>query len=286
MSLVARAEPAVFRGAPQEIADAIRNASAESGVSFSYLMAQAAVESGFRADAKAPTSSATGLYQFIERTWLDMVREYGDKFGLGHYADALESGRVDRDLRREILDLRKDPKTAAQMAAQYACENQDRLERTVGGRIGDTELYLAHFLGPAGAARFLKAWRSDPGQAAAEVLPDAARANRSIFYDRKGTRSLDQVYRHFAAKFRDCDAPAAPTASSFALAAAAPSAKPAAPGQVPQGEWRAAQSPAARIKTAALSPTAYAAKIFMAALRAPGEEAPRAMPGAIAHRAS
>src|SRR3546814_19009170 len=116
-------------------------------------MAKAAVESGYRTDVKAPTSSATGLYQFIERTWLGMVEEHGAKYGLEDYAKALESGSVDGKARRAILDLRADPKLSALMAAEYARANKAHLERSVGGTLGDTELYLPHFLGPAGHER-------------------------------------------------------------------------------------------------------------------------------------
>ena len=263
MGLTVRGEAAVFRGATPEVTAAIKQASAESGVSFSYLMTKAATESGFRADAKAATSSATGLYQFIEKTWLNMVREHGDKVGLGRYADALESGRVDGKLRKEILALRNDPGTAAQMAAQYACDNKEHLEKTVGCKVGDTELYLAHFLGPGGAQKFLTAYRADPNRAAASVCPDAAGANRSIFYDRGGSaRSLREVYDRFAAKFGQCEAAAPVTALTARqpLATAAPAASKAV-------------SAAAAIRAPnVLSPTAFAAKLFMAGLSVPGEK--------------
>ena len=272
MTETIRTEPAAFRRATPEVAAAIKSASAESGVSFSYLMTKAATESGFKADAKAPTSSATGLYQFIERTWLNMVKEHGDKVGLDRYADALENGKVDRSMRQEILDLRKDPSMAAKMAAQYACENKEHLERKVGGKVGDTELYLAHFLGPAGAERFLKACRADPNRSAASVCPDAARANRNIFYDKEGPRTLKEVYEHFAAKFNQCEAtdasalltrPVTPAASSQPL--------PGAIGATTPSTARSAAPPPV------LSPTAYAARIFMAGLSMPGEAGNRAM---------
>ena len=54
---------------PKNVYDAIKNAAAKTGVNFTYLMEKAAVESSFNPDAKAKTSSATGLFQFIEQTW-------------------------------------------------------------------------------------------------------------------------------------------------------------------------------------------------------------------------
>src|SRR3546814_9584431 len=102
------------------------------------------------------------------------------------------SGSVDGKARRAILDLRADPKLSALMAAEYARANKAHLERSVGGTIGDTELYLAHFLGPAGAERFLSAMHRDPDRIAANILPEAASANRAIFYGRTGARSPDR----------------------------------------------------------------------------------------------
>src|SRR5690606_16989822 len=117
MTAIRTIQPAVFKGASNEVRNAVQLASAETGVSFSYLMAKAAVESGYRTDVKAPTSSATGLFQFIERTWLTMVKEHGAKYGLEDYAAKLEAGPVDGRTRREILKLREDPTLSALMAA-------------------------------------------------------------------------------------------------------------------------------------------------------------------------
>src|SRR5438552_7143 len=79
--------PPVDRHAGQPIDPAIvqgiRKASRTSHIDFGYLMAQAAQESGFNSDAKAAASSATGLYQFIDSTWLDLVRQHGAQHGLG-----------------------------------------------------------------------------------------------------------------------------------------------------------------------------------------------------------
>ena len=194
---------AELRGASPRIASAIQVASLQSGVDFSYLVTKAAMESGFDPHIQAKTSSATGLYQFIDQTWLDMVKTHGAKYGLEDYADALESGRVDDAQKRRILELREDPRISAFMAAEYTQGNRQHLEATVGGTIGNTELYLAHFLGPGGAERFLRALRTDPAQEAAAVLPQAAEANKAIFYRNGQPRSLGEVYDRFAAKFAD-----------------------------------------------------------------------------------
>lgn len=191
----------------QRVIGAIKTASKETGVDFSYLMNKAAQESGFKADAKAKTSSATGLYQFTEQTWLSMVRQYGDKHGLGSLSQQVTlradgtAAVQNSAIRRQILNLRNNPEVSAAMAAELAQENKTYLENAVGGTIGNTELYLAHFLGASGAAEFIQATRSSPGTKADAILPEAASANKSVFYNADGKPlSVTQIYDRFAAK--------------------------------------------------------------------------------------
>lgn len=199
---------AAASGAPARVVSAVQAASARTGVDFSYLLEKAAVESGYRTEVKAATSSATGLFQFIESTWLDMVQNHGAKHGLGRYASAIQRDRegdpfvANPALRQEILDLRKDPRASALMAGELVKENQEALETALGRPVGKTELYLAHFLGAGGATTFLKAMDKDPHRNAAPLLPEAARANRNVFYDKAGrSLSLGQIYDRFAGKF-------------------------------------------------------------------------------------
>jgi hypothetical protein len=194
-------------GMLNRVISAIKTASAETGVNFSYLMQKAAQESGFRPDAAAKTSSATGLYQFTEQTWLRMVQEHGDQHGVGVLASKIETrpdgsvGVKDRLLRQQILDMRKNPEMAASMAAEFAQDNRAHLTAALGGTIGNTELYMAHFLGAGGATEFLQALRSAPTTAAANLLPQAAAANKSVFYDNNGKpRSVTEIYNRFATK--------------------------------------------------------------------------------------
>ncbi|MFC3230143.1 transglycosylase SLT domain-containing protein [Marinibaculum pumilum] len=201
-------------GAPRDIAQAIGNASRRTGVDFAYLVAQARQESSFRPAVEAATSSATGLYQFIDQTWLGTVKAHGAKHGLGAYAGLIRtdaSGRhsiADPADRQAVLDLRKDPEIASLMAAEHARENGLALEQALNRPANATDLYMAHFLGVEGAKDFLQARDADPGRAAADLFPRAARANRGVFYDAGGQpRSLEQVYDRFAAKFDDLVGP-------------------------------------------------------------------------------
>jgi soluble lytic murein transglycosylase-like protein len=71
------------------IAGAIKQAASNTGASFEYLLATAKMESNFNPKAAASTSSARGLYQFIDQTWLGTVKEGGSRLGYGKYAAAI-----------------------------------------------------------------------------------------------------------------------------------------------------------------------------------------------------
>lgn len=193
---------------------AIQQAAAQTGVDFGYLLGQARVESGFNPNARARTSSATGLFQFIDQTWLGTVKQHGEKHGLGWAANAIQQGSngryyvADPAMRSAILDMRRDPQAASSMAAEFASDNQAYLENRLGRPMESVDLYLAHFLGAGGAAKFLKAHDANPDAAAASVLPAAARANRWVFYNKDGSaRSFAEVRERFAAKLGGQSAP-------------------------------------------------------------------------------
>jgi hypothetical protein len=220
----------VRQAAPHVLA-AIKKASAATGVDFAYMMAKASAESGFDAKAKSHTSSATGLYQFIDKTWLNLVKKYGPAVGLGKYANAIDdNGHVANPaVKQQILALRKDPDKAAMMAAEYTAENKSYMQDQLGPdvKIGATELYLAHFLGAGGATAFLKAYKENPVEQASDLFPKAANANRNVFYDSKtGTpRTLAGIYDFFSKKFGGVEAvtPDAPaTGPALVASASAP----------------------------------------------------------------
>src|SRR5574338_167801 len=105
---------------------------------------------------------------------------------------------ADRALRKEILDLRRDPEIAAAMAAEHAADNEERLDAKLDREVQPVDLYLAHFLGLKGALNFLRAMDANPNQAAAAIAPRAAAANKAVFYNADGTpRSLKQIYDRF-----------------------------------------------------------------------------------------
>jgi hypothetical protein len=178
---------------------AIRRASNATGVDFDFLMKTARRESAFNPSAQARTSSAAGLFQFIEQTWLATVKSSGAKHGYGQYADLIHRGqdgrwRVDGSARNVVMDLRFDPQAASTMAAELTASNAAYLRGRTGQEPGAGDLYAAHFLGPAGAGRLMEAMQTRPGASAAALFPDAAQANRSIFYREGRAATVAEVH--------------------------------------------------------------------------------------------
>ena len=170
---------------------AIAQAARRTGADFDYLMAQARIESSLDPSARAPTSSAAGLYQFTRGTWLETLERHGAEHGLDWAGAAIDGGRVrDPALRARIMALRFDPQASSLMAAELAEDNRAALTGVLGREPDAAELYLAHFLGIGGATQLLSA---DPGQSAAALLPKAAAANRGIFYAKGAPRTVAGV---------------------------------------------------------------------------------------------
>ncbi len=186
--------------APQRIASAVKKASQATGTDFDYLLKTAARESSFRPNVKATTSSATGLFQFVENTWLQMVKEKGPELGLGDYSSFIlkgSNGRFsvsDPGLRKEILELRKDPELSALMAGALTQQNESHLQSRIGRTPTSGELYMAHVLGASGASQLIELSESRPDVRADKYFPRAAEANRAIFYSGGRARSVSDVY--------------------------------------------------------------------------------------------
>jgi Transglycosylase SLT domain len=234
------------------VASAIRQAASATGTSFNYLLATAQVESGLNPQAGASTTSARGLFQFIEQTWLATMKDSGAGLGYGRYANAItktDSGRYvvqDPTMRSQILKLRNDPTANATMAGAFTKANAAALTARLGRAPNEGELYLAHFLGAGGAGRLISLSASQPGASAANFFPGAAKANPTIFYDSKGNaRSLSQVTSVLTGRFDVARA------------------KPLAPSATPQAANVVPQSRAAAPDTAGIT-NAFAAAVPIA----------------------
>jgi hypothetical protein len=265
--------------ARMRVAGAIKQAASSTGVSFEYMLATAKMESDFNPTAGASTSSAHGLYQFIEQTWLGTVKEAGGQLGYGQYADAIgktSSGDYvvkDSDMHRSIMKLRDDPVASSAMAAVLTQSNSFQLTGKIGRRPTDAELYMAHFLGTGGAARLIAKAEDSPQTSAVRMFPNAAAANRSIFYDRTGKgRSVSEVYSVLSTRYAAAanapatrtafamydDAPAATAAPAVTVASAAPPPPTTAVAAVPAMDTNAFLSAFPDTRSAAAPPVTMA----------------------------
>ncbi|HUO90494.1 MAG TPA: transglycosylase SLT domain-containing protein [Rhizomicrobium sp.] len=196
-----QAEAANATSSRSFVLGALQQAAQATGADFNYLLGTAMRESGLKPSAKAGTSSATGLFQFIEQTWLGVVKTYGARHGLASYANAISQGADGRFRtsnpadRSAILALRNDPQVASLMEGEFAQATRATLQNTLGRDVCGGELYAAHFLGPDAACRLIRMNETQPGMNAASAFPAAADANRTVFYRSDGTpKTVREVY--------------------------------------------------------------------------------------------
>jgi hypothetical protein len=222
------------------VTGAIRTAARATGTSFDYLLATARVESDLNPNLTMRSSTATGLFQFIEQTWLGTLKQAGPAFGYGHYADAIAqtaSGQyvvADPALRNEIMQLRKDPVANALMGGVFTQQNAAVLANRLGRTPTEGELYIGHFFGPYAGARAIALAGSNPTANAAEIFPAAARANRPIFYDRVGNaRSIAGVCAELIRRYQAARAQGAAGTAVAQNVLRPPAAIPAAPVNTP-----------------------------------------------------
>lgn len=200
-------------GIDHGIVAAIRLSSVRTGVDFSYLMKLAAAESNFEPAIESATSSATGMYQFTHDTWLNTLKMHGARYGLvADYAANIEyyvtrSGYQrpvvrDQSLYQHLLELRKNPRISAMMAAETVRDHQQKLVHSLDREPTETDLYLTHFLGTDGAITFLQSLDQSPDTFAVELFPKAASSNHGIFHPNTcKPRTVDEVYALFGKKF-------------------------------------------------------------------------------------
>ncbi len=183
-----------------DLLSAIIAASNQTGADAGYLLHIAVRESGLWADAKAPTSSAMGPFQFIEQTWFRMIALRGAKDGYAKEAAEMRKNAngiyapVSAEARKEILALRSDARASSFMAAELTVDNAAALKTSLGREPTHGELYAAHILGAGGAIKLIQTREKSANVSAASVLPAAAAANRWLFYDGNAPRSVTALF--------------------------------------------------------------------------------------------
>lgn len=183
----------------EKVKDKIASASKKTGADFGFLMATAKRESAFNPKASAKTSSAKGLYQFLDNTWLGIVKKHGAKYGLENYSKMISSDGKGKfsmpssESKKKLLNLRYDPEVASVMAAELSKDNANYIKARTGVKATPGDLYAAHFLGAAGAASIIKAAKDKPWANAADLFPDAAAANKPVFYKNGKALNVSQV---------------------------------------------------------------------------------------------
>ncbi len=217
------------------VTKAIRAAAQATGIGFDYLVTTATRESALNPSARASTSSASGLFQFTDTTWLNVIKEHGSEHGLSAEAASITStarGPVieDPSMRQHVMDLRMNADTNALMAGAFTADNSVYLSSTLARQPTQGELYIAHFMGARGAGELISQANVSPNAPAADYFPKAASANRSIFYANGEKRSLSQVYASLTAQHSNAPLEAQKLASAEAFVAPAiantPSSEP------------------------------------------------------------
>ena len=181
------------KSAPRWLVNTILKAAEKTGVDPVYLMTLADVESSLEPQAKAATSSAEGLFQFIDQTWLEILHSRAAVHGFPGAAQAVrivddEAVLVDESKRNWVFGLKRDPYLAALMAGELIKDIQRELQAEGERELAEAELYLAHFFGAKAAVRFLKALDEEPNAVAARLFPKAAKANLGRFSEKKGRK--------------------------------------------------------------------------------------------------
>jgi septum formation topological specificity factor MinE len=167
-----------------DYATAVRKASEQTGVPTQLLATIGEIESGSGASMKNPVSSATGAFQFIDSTWAEMMKRFGGEKGY----DVSKMSIQDIMKNKELMDLRYNNEMSAFMGAKYLQMNAKALKIDPTDPSAAGKLYLAHFLGGAGAKQVLAGQDLDE-----EYMKRVIRQNRFMFEGQINLNNPDPI---------------------------------------------------------------------------------------------
>jgi hypothetical protein len=173
---------------PAAVVQGVVKAASEANMDPALLMAIADKESSFKTDVKATTSSASGLFQFIESSWFTAIKAFGLPFGAGRIDEVTQTAMRAKSRtgsRERILSLRSDPYVSASLTAKTLKRDGGHIAKQIGRPLTAGETYLVHFLGRSDAERFIRTAKHAPETSAAALLPRPANANKPIFYEKQ-----------------------------------------------------------------------------------------------------
>lgn len=192
---------------PSEVVRTAKTSAEGTSTDFRSLLASSLTESHHDPMAHNKRSSATGAFQFTERTWLDLVRRHGAELGEADAAAKItvEDGKptvANPADRAAILALRSNSALAGSLAARYSDENRAHLGKILGHAPTENQVRMAYLLGASGAARLLKAASSEPNVTVDKLLPAAVRSNPTLFLQPGGgvktaSEAVASLERHF-----------------------------------------------------------------------------------------
>lgn len=183
----------------QPLTDLATEAGEIVGFDGKWLEKLALKESGGDIDAQPidpetgePLSSAIGLTQFIESTWIDIMKKYGASHGF-------HGDLRNEDVQQRALALRTNPIWSLVMAGHLAKDNAQALRNSLGRDATERELYLAHFAGIDGALTLIQA---DSEELGTTIMSSEAASNPALYYDSEGSpRTIGQIRERLGKSF-------------------------------------------------------------------------------------
>ncbi len=200
-----------------DIIDALHNASQKTNISFELLVMKAMIESDLGRVTQSKTSSARGVFQYIEPTWIVLMKRYGNRIGYSEYADSIKYSAEHKKhmvqsqtiSRQDVLDLRENPRIAA-LIKGYQIQDEVKIlaQFKNGARVNATDHYIAHMLGLTMARKFYEFQQTESPIILANLknryFSEAVSLNRSFFYDKTGNGlNAAQAYQAFHKRMSD-----------------------------------------------------------------------------------